>query len=60
MKPSIGLSEVVYTDIEPDVVLANDNDGYITNTAIANFEYADNLFRLFIILSIFVFRFESL
>ena len=29
MKPSIGLSEVVYTDIEPDVVLANDNDEYI-------------------------------
>ena len=49
MKPSIGLSEVVYTDIEPDVVLANDNDGYIldlNNDSFNDFEFLNRSFEI--------------
>lgn len=49
MKPSISLTEVLYSDIEPDVILANDTDNYIldlNNDSNNDFRFFNRSFAL--------------
>ncbi len=49
LKPTVSLSDVVYTDIEPDIVLANDGEEYtidLNSDFISDFNFLNRLFSL--------------